>query len=79
MSFFNDADQRGKAYAYTLLGCILAIAIIGLLGIWGLRPEDSMLYKLIEHSRTTRVRIRNTPNVLFISLVALPLHWRCWY
>ncbi len=46
-SFLNDSDKRGKTYAYTLLGCVLAIAFIGLLGIWGLRPEDSILYKLI--------------------------------
>ena len=47
MSFLKDSEKRGKTYAYTLLGCVLAIAVIGLLGIWGLRPEDSILYKLI--------------------------------
>lgn len=45
--FFKDADKRGKTYAYTLLGCVMAIAFIGLLGIWGLAPLDSTLYKFI--------------------------------
>ncbi len=47
MNLVPDADKRSKAYAYTLLGCILAIAITGLLGIWGLAPLDSMIYKLL--------------------------------
>lgn len=47
MSFFKDADIRGKTYAYTLLGCVMAIAFIGLAGIWGIAPADSILYKLI--------------------------------
>ena len=47
MSFLKDADKRGKTYAYTLLGSVMAIALIGLLGIWGLHPEGSILYKLI--------------------------------
>jgi len=47
MSFLKDADKRNKTYAYTLLGCVLAIAVIGLAGIWGISPADSMLYKLV--------------------------------
>ena len=47
MSFLKDADKRNKTYAYTLLGCVLAIAVIGLAGIWGIAPADSMLYKLV--------------------------------
>ena len=47
IEFFKNAEKRGKAYAYTLLGCVAAIALIGLLGIWGLTPLDSTLYKLI--------------------------------
>ena len=47
IDFLKNAEKRGKAYAYTLLGCVAAIAFIGLLGIWGLAPVDSTLYKLI--------------------------------
>jgi len=47
MNLIPDSTTRSKAYAYTLLGCILAIAITGLMGIWGLAPLDSMIYKLI--------------------------------
>jgi len=47
MSFLKDADKRNKTYAYTLLGCVLAIAVIGLAGIWGIAPADSTLYKLV--------------------------------
>ena len=47
MNMLPNTDKRSKAYAYTLMGCILAIAFIGLLGIWGLTPLDSSLYKLL--------------------------------
>lgn len=45
--FFKNSEKRGKTYAYTLLGCIAAIALIGLAGIWGIAPIDSVLYKLV--------------------------------
>jgi hypothetical protein len=47
MNMLPNTDKRSKAYAYTLMGCILAIALIGLLGIWGIAPLDSTLYKLV--------------------------------
>jgi len=47
MNFLKDASKRGKTYAYTLLACVIAIALIGLASIWGIAPINSTLYKLV--------------------------------
>lgn len=46
-NFLKDANKRGKTYAYTLLGCVLGIAVIGLSSIWGIGPQETTLFKLI--------------------------------
>ena len=45
----NTLSKRRNAYAYGLLGCILALAGIGLMGIWGLIgfQEASITFKLV--------------------------------
>ena len=47
MSFFKDIEKRNKTYAYILLGCIVAITIIGLASIWQIAPDNSLFYKII--------------------------------
>lgn len=46
-NLLKDPEKRRKFYAYSLLGCVIAIAAIGLLNIWGIGPQDSTFYKIM--------------------------------
>lgn len=43
----KTSEQRRNIYAYSLLGSILAIAIVGLLNVWQVGIEASITYKVI--------------------------------
>lgn len=43
----KTAEQRQNIYAYTLLGSVLAIAVVGLLNVWGFGLGAGTTYKLI--------------------------------
>ncbi len=38
-------ESRRNIYAYTLLGCVLAIATVGLLNVWDTGISNSLTYK----------------------------------
>lgn len=40
-------ESRRNIYAITLLGCVVAIAIVGLLNIWGMNTGESFTFKAI--------------------------------
>lgn len=43
----KTTENRRRIYAFTLLGCILAIAIVGLLNIWGVAIGETFTWKSI--------------------------------
>lgn len=43
----NTIEKRRKAYSLTLIGCFLAIVIIGLSNIWSPNLLNATLYKVI--------------------------------
>jgi hypothetical protein len=42
-----SAEKRRNLYAFTLLGCVFAIAIVGLLNIWNIGISGTLSYKFI--------------------------------
>ncbi|MAZ76766.1 MAG: hypothetical protein CMH31_05630 [Micavibrio sp.] len=40
-------DKRRKAYSLTLIGCLLAITVIGLANVWSPNLLDATLYKVL--------------------------------
>ena len=43
----KTTESRRNIYAYTLLGCVLAIALVGLLNIWEVGIDNSFTFKSI--------------------------------
>lgn len=43
----NSEENRRNIYAYALLGCVVAIAAVGLLNIWGAGISESFTFKSI--------------------------------
>jgi hypothetical protein len=43
----STSEKRRSFYAFTLLGCVLSIAIVGLLNIWDVGISGTVSYKLI--------------------------------
>lgn len=46
-NFLTNPDNRRKIYAFTLLGCVLGIAAIGLMSIWNVGISESLTFKSI--------------------------------
>lgn len=46
-NILTDPDNRRKVYAFSLLGCVLGLAIIGLMSIWNVGISESLTFKLI--------------------------------
>lgn len=42
-----STDKRRNFYAFALLGCVLSIAIVGLLNIWDIGISGTLSYKFI--------------------------------